>query len=269
VGLDRGSVVTPGCLRSFSGPFYTGQVSATSVIVVSDAHIGYASHDSVVAFHRFLEAVPDLGEHLVINGDLFEFWFEYRAVIPRAAFPTLEALGALRRAGVELTLTGGNHDRWGGAFWREEMGADFYTGAVELQLAGLRAMVQHGDGLGETQWSAKVMHAVTRHRLTAHLFRWIHPDLGIGLVRRMSPHLAGKARDEATVDRAAARQLEHATRVLAQRPDLNLIILGHTHRSQLVEVSPGQWFLNPGAWLEGLRFARVTAAGPSLEVFEG
>ena len=85
--------------------------SSTTAIVVSDAHLSADSGDAGSAFHRFLEAVPDLGDHLVINGDLFEFWFTYRAVIPRAVFPTLAALAHVRKAGVRLTVTGGNHDR--------------------------------------------------------------------------------------------------------------------------------------------------------------
>jgi UDP-2,3-diacylglucosamine hydrolase len=255
-------------LRLFSGGSYNPPVLPTAVIV-SDAHIGYASKASVLAFHRFLDTVPDLGSHLVINGDLFEFWFEYRTVIPRQAFPTLEAMRRLTRAGVAITLTGGNHDRWGGAFWREDMGAAFHAGSVELELCGLSALVQHGDGLGEHQLSARMLHAVTRHRLTTALFRWIHPDLGLELVRRMSPRLAGKARSEAAVDEAAKRQEEHARVVLGRRPDVNVVVLGHTHRARLVEVAPRQWFLNPGAWIEGGRFALVTEDGPRLEAFDG
>ncbi len=83
-------------------------------MIVSDVHLGHAPPEVADAFRRFLERVPDLGEHLIVNGDLFEFWFEYREVIPKRAFPTLEALGRVRRAGVQLTVTGGNHDRWGG-----------------------------------------------------------------------------------------------------------------------------------------------------------
>lgn len=238
-----------------------------AILVVSDAHIGHAPRESTQELHRFLEAVPDLAEHLVINGDLFEFWFEYRSVIPRGAYPTLQVLSTLRRAGVRITVTGGNHDRWGGAFWREELGAEFYPHSAELELAGLRALVRHGDGVTENQWGSRVMHAVVGHSMTARLFRWIHPDVGIGLVGRMSPHLAGKERDPASVDRAALRQREHAEALLSSRQDLDLVVLGHTHRSQLVEIASRRWFLNPGAWVDGRCYARITADGPTLEQF--
>jgi UDP-2,3-diacylglucosamine hydrolase len=164
-------------------------------------------------------------------------------------------------------VTGGNHDRWGGPFWRDELGAEFHPHGSEIDLAGFRALVRHGDGITETAWGSRVLHAVVGHSMTARMFRWLHPDVGIGLVDRLAPHLAGRARDAASVDRAASRQREHAESVLTARPDLDLVVLGHTHRSQLVEVAPQRWYLNPGAWAEGQRYARVTQEGPALEQF--
>lgn len=242
---------------------------ARAAVIVSDAHLGFAPREDAEAFHRFLATVPDLGEHLVINGDLFEFFFAYRSVIPRVALPTIEALRALVASGVRITLTGGNHDRWGNDFWGDDLGIAFHPVGAELQLAGFTTMVRHGDGLGESHWTSKVMHAVTRRRLTAAIYRWIHPDLGLAMVRRLSPHLAGKAHDPEAVDRAARQQRSRAETILAERPDIDVLVLGHTHRSQLVPVGERRWFLNPGAWVEGYRYARLTEAGPVLEQFAG
>jgi UDP-2,3-diacylglucosamine hydrolase len=242
-------------------------VPPPAAIIVSDVHLGHGSREPADRFHEFLTTVPARASHLVINGDLFEFWFEYKSVIPRRAYPTLEALGALRRAGVRLTVTGGNHDRWGGAFWTEELGATFHARGVELDLLGFRAHVQHGDGIAEDRWSAKVLHAVVRHSLTARLFRWMHPDVGLPLVTRLSPVLGQKDRDASSIERAAQRQRTEAEAMLAERPDLDLVVFGHTHRPQLVEFAPNRWFLNPGAWLDGQQYARLTASGPVLERF--
>ena len=122
------------------------------MVVVSDAHLGHASGDVANAFRRFLDSVPDRTRHLVINGDLFDFWFEYRTVIPREAFPVLSDLYRVRRAGVRLTVTGGNHDRWGGDFWHRELEAEFHPDEVELELAGWRTLVAHGDGRSEQKF---------------------------------------------------------------------------------------------------------------------
>ncbi|MDH3495787.1 MAG: UDP-2,3-diacylglucosamine diphosphatase [Gemmatimonadota bacterium] len=238
-----------------------------AVAVVSDAHLGQAPPEVTDAFHRFLDAVPALAGHLVINGDLFDFWFEYRAVIPRRAFPVLSALDRLRRAGVRLTLTGGNHDRWGGDFWQRELGAAFHPDGTSLALAGRRAYVAHGDGLAERHRSARLMHRVTRWPATAALFRWLHPDLGVRLVDAMSGTLAESTRDETVLARAAAAQAAWARAYLADHPEVELLVLGHTHRPALEEVAPGRWYLNPGAFLERGRYALITADGPALRSF--
>jgi UDP-2,3-diacylglucosamine hydrolase len=248
-------------------PQYTAPVPHDTVVVVSDAHLGPGSEAAAAAFFRFLDAVPNLARHLVINGDLFDFWFEYATVIPRHAFPVLAALDRVRRAGVTLTLTGGNHDRWGGTFWGAEIEAAFHPAGVALPLAGWRALVTHGDGVAEEHLSARVMHRVTCWPPTAALFRWLHPDLGIRLARAMSGVLAAETRDDATVNRAARAQAGWARRYLADHPDLDLLVLGHTHRPALEAVGPRRWYLNPGAWFDNGRHAVITADGPELRTF--
>jgi UDP-2,3-diacylglucosamine hydrolase len=254
-------------VASLGSTQYTAPVPHDTVVVVSDAHLGPDAEETTAAFLRFLDAVPDVGRHLVINGDLFEFWFEYATVIPRRAFPVLAALERLRRAGVALTLTGGNHDRWGGPFWGAELGAAFHPDGVSLVLAGRRAFVTHGDGLAERRRSARLLHGVTRWAPTAALFRWVHPDLGLRLVRALSGVLAADTRDPRVTAQAAAAQAAWARDYLARHPEIELLVLGHTHRAALEAAGPGRWYLNPGAWFDGGCHAVVTAAGPELRRF--
>lgn len=247
---------------------YTAPVLADTVVIVSDVHLGHASERSASSFHRFLESVPDLGTHLVINGDLFDFWFEYRSVIPRHAFHTLSLLRALRCAGIRLTVTGGNHDRWGGDFWREDLDATFLPDGGIVTLAGWRTLLAHGDGLSERHLAAKVMHRVTRWRLTQAAFRMLHPDMGFRLVDFMSGGLADQTRDPAVLDAAARAQAEWARDYLATHADTRVVVLSHTHRAALEAPSPDHWYLNPGSWMDGGRYALLTPSGPTLLAFE-
>ncbi len=235
-----------------------------TAVIVSDVHLGHAPEHFARSFHRFLERVPDLGTHLVINGDLFDFWFEYRSVIPRRAFPTLSRLARLRAAGVAVTMTGGNHDRWGGRFWRDELDASFHPDGVTLTLAGWTAHVTHGDGLTEQHLAARMMHRVTRWRMTAWVFRWLHPDLGLPLVDAMSHALADRTRDPEVLRRVADGQEAYARRYLEAHHEIDLLVMGHTHRPALAAVSDGRWYVNPGAWIEGDRYAIVGPEGPRL-----
>ncbi len=237
------------------------------VLVVADAHLGQVPPAIESAFHSFLEAVPDLGEALLINGDLFDFWFEYGAVIPRRHFATVAKLHALRAKGIAITLVGGNHDRWGGDFLTEDLGIGFHGGEAEILVAGRRAFVAHGDGLTEQHWSAKLMHRVTRHPATVRVFRALHPDLGFWIAHRLSGTLADSTRDPAVLDRAARAQAQYAADLLRRRPDLGLVILAHTHRPALERLDGGRAYLNPGAFLDGGRYAVVTADNVELKAF--
>lgn len=239
------------------------------MLVVADAHLGQVSPAIDAAFHRFLEAAPDLGDELLIAGDLFDFWFEYGAVIPRRHFGSAAQLHALRRRGMPITFVGGNHDRWGGAFLTQDLGIAFHAGAAELEIAGRRAFVAHGDGYTEQHWSAALLHRVTRHPLTIAAFRALHPDLGFWIAHKLSGRLADNTRDRAVLDRAAAAQASFAKALLERHPELNLVILAHTHRPALESLPGGRAYLNPGAFLDGFRYAVVTRDAIDLKTFNG
>lgn len=246
---------------------YTPAVPDRSVtVVVADAHLGPAPQARGESFHRFLAAVPDMGDHLLINGDLFEFWFEYRHVIPRFCFGTLTALHRLRQAGVAITVTGGNHDRWGAGFWENELGAQFHRRHVRMQLSGWNAWVAHGDGIVEPAAASRVLHAITGHPLTERLFRLLHPDLGLGLVHRMSRRL-NTSRDPELIAAAAQSQAAFARELLRKNCELDLVVMGHTHRPVLLPVAEHRWYVNSGAWCEGMNYALISRAGPELKTF--
>jgi len=239
----------------------------TRLVVVSDAHFGASSAELDQSFLRFLERVPSLGDCLLINGDLYDFWFSYRRVIPRTGFAVTAALAALRRK-VPIVMTGGNHDRWGDSFWQKELEIPYSPGETTFTIGSTRVLALHGDGVAEEHRSAKIMHRITSHPLATWLYRAVHPDVGIWLVDRMSRHLADCTRDPAVLDRAQTRQADWARARLEADPSIGLLIMSHTHRPTLAELLPGRRYLNPGAWIEGRRFAVVTESSVQLEVFD-
>jgi UDP-2,3-diacylglucosamine hydrolase len=239
-------------------------VSAERVVVVGDSHLGAASAGDQSAFHDFLAAVPAMSRRLVITGDLFDFWFEYKFVIPRRPFPTLARLATLVQQGVAIEVFGGNHDRWGGSFWRRDLGIPFHREGAELELAGRKAWVIHGDGLTETKLGGRIIHRVTRHPITVGTFRLLHPDVGFWLANRLSGGLAEANRSEAAMDRAATAQERYARALLDRRPELELVVMAHTHRQRLVEHQPGRFYLNAGQWVKDRSYAVVDAGAIQL-----
>lgn len=244
-------------------------MSADRVVIVSDAHLGHAPPATATAFLAWLQRVPDCADHLVINGDLFEFWFTYRHAIPRGAFPTLAALSRVRQRGVRLTVVGGNHDRWGGDFWTQELGATYADHALDLELVGRRARLEHGDGPSDPAPTSHLLRRLVHHRLTAGVFRWVHPDLGLPLVERLARRFPGKWDRRELRRRSAELQAEYARHVLEQHPEVDLLVLGHTHEPRLEQIAPGRWYLNPGAWIDGYRYALLGPDGTELHQWSG
>jgi len=237
------------------------------VIVVADAHLGQVPPAVGTAFHAFLDDVPQPGDHLVLTGDLFDFWFEYASVIPRKHFATVAKLQEVRTRGVSITFVGGNHDRWGGSFFTRDLGIQFFGGEAELDLNGRRAFIAHGDGLTEQHWSGALMHRVLRHRVTVAVFRVLHPTIGFWIADLFSRHLADSTKDRAVLDRAAAAQRKWAAEFLERHPAVQLVIMAHTHRPVVERWPDGRTYLNPGAFLDGGRYAVITPEAVELKQF--
>ena len=214
---------------------------------------------------RFLRHLPGRAAALLINGDLFDFWFEWRSVIPRQSFRVLAALAELREQGVEVLLVAGNHDCWGGEVLRRDVGIRYHVGLWVGSVAGWRARVEHGDGLRPHEDRGyRMLRRVLRHRAAVAAFRVIHPDLGTWIASGTSHTSRRHApRDEGGVLRAVAVE------ALAQDPALDLLLLGHSHVAQLVRAPSGGVYANAGSWLDEPTFLRVSAGRIELRRWDG
>ena len=229
-------------------------------LIVSDAHLGAAPLEHEDAFRRFLARTADRTRDLVINGDLFDFWFEYGTVIQRRHFPVLRVLRDLVDSGVRIRLVAGNHDFWGGSFLTDEIGIELIDGPVLTALGDRPAILAHGDGLGSGDWGYKALKFVIRSRAARTGFRWLHPDLSAGIIslvsRTESRH--GGLPDAESLGRAS-RLHTWAAEYLTAHPDVELAVLGHCHVPEIREVVPGRFYLNSGDWVQHCSWAEVEA----------
>ena len=234
--------------------------------IISDAHLGFAPADverAVISFLRHVAAQP--GSSLVVNGDLFEFWFEWRTVIPRQGFRTLAALADVTDAGVLVMMIAGNHDCWGGEVLREEAGIDYRFGPWLGSTAGWRTRIEHGDGLRPKEDKRyRLLRRVLRNSLAIRSFRWVHPDLAIRLATNSS-HASRtySARDGGRGLREAAIRAEQADQ------SLELIVFGHSHVATLERLPGGTVYGNPGSWLDAPTFLLVTEDRIALRQWDG
>ncbi len=227
-------------------------------LIVSDAHLGAAPLEHEDAFRRFLAHAADRTRDLVINGDLFDFWFEYGTVIPRRHFPVLHILRELVESGVRIRLVAGNHDFWGGSFLADEIGIELIEGPIRTTLGGRPAILAHGDGLGTGDWGYKALKSVIRSRVARFGFRWIHPDVSAGIIRLVSRTESrhGGTPDAESLGRAA-RLYTWSAEQFQTTPDIDIVVLGHCHVPEIRELVPGRFYLNPGDWVQHCSWAEV------------
>jgi UDP-2,3-diacylglucosamine hydrolase len=232
--------------------------------VISDLHLGAAPPAVERRLLDFLHALRGRAGALVVNGDLFDFWFEWRSVIPRVGFRTLAALAALRDAGTPVLWTAGNHDCWGGDLLRDEVGAD-YRLEWAGDLAGWPAWVHHGDGLREVEdRKYRRLRTVLRHPLSIRSFRWLHPDVA----SRVALGSSAASRDHRSHDEGAGLQAVAFERLRAE-PRLRLVIFAHSHVPALARAPGGGVYANAGSWLDRPTFLRITPERVELRLADG
>ncbi|MFN2398109.1 MAG: UDP-2,3-diacylglucosamine diphosphatase [Gemmatimonadaceae bacterium] len=221
---------------------------------MSDTHLSAKSRERERDVVTFLKHLTGRAGSLLINGDLFDFWFEWRTVVPRGHYRTLAALAELHDAGVEVLMLAGNHDCWGGSELTDDVGVRYHVGRWTGSVAGWMTEVEHGDGLRVVEDRRyRMLRSVLRHTLSVKAFRLLHPDLGSRLATRVShTSRSHAARDGGEGLRSAAFQM------LRDSPAPELVILGHSHVPALERAPGGAIYANAGSWLEAPTFLLVT-----------
>ena len=247
---------------------YTGRMDPGAVYFIADAHLGVRSREREAVreerLHDFLRSLAGRAGRLVIAGDLFDFWFEYRAAIPRRHFATLAILRGLRESGVALTYLNGNHDFWLGRFLADEVGIETVGGPLALAAQGRRLWVHHGDGLVGGDLGYRMLRAVIRHPVSIALYGLLHPDLGIPLahlVSRWSRQSRGESRLEP----------ERLWREIAMprfAEGFDGVLVGHFHHAY-ERREPGREFFLLGDWITRSSYAVLEDGAIRLEEWKG
>jgi UDP-2,3-diacylglucosamine hydrolase len=233
--------------------------------IVSDTHLGVASPQIERSFVSFLRGLATEAKSLVINGDLFDFWFEWKTVIPRRSFRALAALAELSDVGVEILWVAGNHDCWGGEILREDVGVDYIVGPWEGTIAGWKVRLEHGDGLRHREDRGyRMIRPIMRNALAIKAFRMIHPDWASRLAHGSSnASRTYRAKDEGRGLRAYALQQLETT------AGLDLLVYGHSHVPALERSASGGVFANAGSWLDAPTYLRLTDEAIELRRWDG
>lgn len=230
--------------------------------ILSDCHVGAAPEATASALVDFLRRLRGEPGSLVLNGDILDFWFEWRRSIPSFALPVLSALTELRAAGMPITWIAGNHDCWGGEVLRDIVGVDYRTTPLRTQIGQWDVCVEHGDGLRGIEDKAYLrVKPILRHPWSIWAFKLIHPDLGT----RVALGTSQASRVHSAEDNGVGLRDVALARIASQdRP--TVVVFGHSHVAGLTRAPNGGVYANPGGWGDVPRYLKVTDT--LVELFE-
>ncbi|KPL07683.1 hypothetical protein AMJ86_03425 [bacterium SM23_57] len=225
------------------------------VYFISDAHLGKSDpateqrkSDYLMEFFR---EVSQQGNYLFIVGDLFDFWFEWRWVIPKENFPVLAQLKSLVDCGIQVHYLAGNHDFHLSGFLEKEIGIVVHSDELDITLDDTRFFIYHGDGLLSRDRGYRVLKKIIRHPWSVALYRLLHPDLGI-IIAKLASHLS---RDHLSVKYSEVDEEENEAFAWRQLQSVyDIVILGHSHNPKYKEFDEGI-YINLGDWMEKFTYA--------------
>ena len=231
------------------------------IYFASDFHLGTPSpehsRERERAIVAWLDAIRPTADVIFLVGDVFDFWFEYKRTIPKGFIRLQGKLAELTDAGTRIVLFTGNHDMWMNDYFTQEMGIPVYREPRRYDIGGKRFYIGHGDGLGPGDFVYKRLKTVFESGLARRLFRWLHPDVGIGLAhawsRRSRISNQEKGEDEFLGD--DREWLMQYCREVETQMHHDYYIFGHRHLSLDLAVSPISRYVNLGEWVSAKTYA--------------
>ena len=234
------------------------------IYFLSDFHLGAPNAaDSLVREKKiiaFLEEIKPLASTVFIVGDLFDFWYEYKKVVPRGYVRILGKLAALTDSGIKVHFFVGNHDMWMKDYFQKELNIPVYFEPVKFEFYGKKFLVGHGDGLGPGDKGYKFIKKIFRNKASQWLFGILPPYIGMGIAHyfsRKSRAQTGQT-DEKFLGEDKEWLIIHCKEVI-QKEHYDYLIFGHRHLPIDFNLSPDSSlesrYINLGDWIKYYSYA--------------
>jgi UDP-2,3-diacylglucosamine hydrolase len=224
------------------------------IYFASDQHLGAptpeASFPREKRFVSWLEEVRHDAEAIFLLGDLFDFWFEYKTVVPKGFVRVLGKLAEIRDSGVPIYFFTGNHDLWMDDYFEKELGIPVYHDNQEYTFNDKTFLIGHGDGKGPGDKGYKRMKKVFTSPFSKWLYRWLHPDLGVKLAQYLSVKnkLISGDSDVKFLGEDKEWLVLYSKRKLETK-HYDYFVFGHRHLPMMIKVGEHSTYINLGDWI--------------------
>ena len=243
----------------------------------SDFHLGVdarlTSLDRERQIVRWLDAVSRDAEAIYLVGDVFDYWFEYKTVIPKGYSRLLGKLAELRDARIPIYFFTGNHDMWMFRYFTDEMGIPIYREPIVREIHGKQFFIGHGDGLGPGDFGYKFIKRVFGNPINQWLFARIHPNLGVGAMRYFSSK-SREGQDPSVENTFLGEDKEWLIqfaneKIKVEGTNIDYFIFGHRHLTIDWTLQNGHSrYINLGEWLHSNTFAVYDGDSLTIQAFE-
>ena len=224
------------------------------IYFASDQHFGAPTPEESKLreerFVRWLDLIKSDAQVLFLMGDLFDFWHEWKHVVPKGYVRVLGKIAELRDSGIEIYFFVGNHDLWMRDYFEKEFNIPVYFEKRYYQINGKQFLLAHGDGLGPGDKGYKRMKKVFTNPFSKWLFRWLHPDLGVKLAQYLSVKnkLISGSEDVKFLGEENEWLVQYAKRKL-ETNHYDYFVFGHRHLPMIIDVSENSKYVNLGDWI--------------------
>jgi UDP-2,3-diacylglucosamine hydrolase len=225
------------------------------IYFLSDFHLGAPNElesrkreDRLV---QFLQHAKKDAAAFFIVGDIFDFWFEYKTVVPKGFVRILGCLAQISDEGIPLHIFTGNHDLWMQDYLAKELNAKVYFEPQTFTLGSKQFLIGHGDGLGPGDYGYKRLKKIFTNPFCKWLFRWMHPDAGIKLANYFSAKSRAKTGSADEVFLGADKEwLIIYCQEQAQKMDVDYFVFGHRHFAIDYSINKRSRYINLGDWIK-------------------
>lgn len=232
-----------------------------SIYFVSDLHLGTPNYDASFTrekkFVGWLNEISEDAKALYLVGDIFDFWFDYKHVVPKGFVRVLGKLAELSDNGIEIHYFKGNHDMWLNGYFEKEIGCKIHGDGHLIEENGIKIYVAHGDGKGPKDYKYKFLKKVFRSPLCNWLFGWIHPNIGMGIAQYWSRRSRyGQGEKKETFYGEDNEWLVQYVKRKKEEIPANYFIFGHRHLPLDIDIDEKTKYINLGDWLHYFSYAK-------------
>lgn len=242
------------------------------IYFASDFHLGapdYAtSLEREKKIVKWLDEIKKDAQEIFLVGDLFDFWFEYKTVVPRGYVRILGKIAELTDSGIPVHLFTGNHDMWIFDYLPKEINIILHKEPIEREFDGKKFFIGHGDGLGPGDKGYKFLKKVFANKFCQWLFAWIHPNLGMKIANYWShrSRIFNEENEEKFLGEDKEWLVAYCNKVL-QKKHYDYFIFGHRHLPLDIKLSDSSRYINLGEWFKSNSYAVFDGNDISLKYY--